>query len=114
MLKILKLILAGFVLSGWLLAVAALHVLVLPGWNFGLVPKDHLSFTDTYVDARNWTAADAAQHPALIKRLIEAGRADWLSSIAGTPGENLDQKLKELLTQPPEEPKSDEKSKKKK
>ncbi|HEX8325674.1 MAG TPA: hypothetical protein VF595_17350 [Tepidisphaeraceae bacterium] len=100
--RLLRLIVAAFLLAGWLLAASALHVLVLPGWNFGLVPKDHLGFTDTYVDARNWTAADAAQHPALVKRLLEAGRADWLSSVMGTPGESLDAKLRELLETPPQ------------
>lgn len=94
---VLRLILTAFLLAGWLLAASAIHVLVLPGWNFGLVPKDHLTFTDTYVDARNWTATDAAAHPALVKRLVEAGRADWLSSVLGTPGESLDQKLADLM-----------------
>ncbi|MDB5325749.1 MAG: hypothetical protein JWM57_1318 [Phycisphaerales bacterium] len=109
--RVIRLIIAAFLLTGWLLAAASLHVLILPGWNFGLVPKDHLGFTDTYVDARNWTPADAALHPALVKRLIEAGRADWLSSIAGTPGESLDAKLKELLTAPAAEEKPKAKKK---
>ncbi|MGC4030421.1 MAG: hypothetical protein QM754_01555 [Tepidisphaeraceae bacterium] len=110
--RIIRLIFAAIMVSGWLLAAASLHVLVLPGWNFGVVPKDHLSFTDTYVDARAWTAEDAAQHPALIKRLTEAGRIDWLSSIAGVPGKSLDEQLSDLIKNgvSPEKPEKGEKS----
>ena len=100
--RVFGLMVTAFLLGGWLLAAAALHVIVLPGWNLGVVPKDHLGFADTYVDARNWTADDAARHPALVKRLIEAGRADWLSSIAGEPGESNDEKLKSLIAPPSE------------
>ena len=92
-----RLIVTAVLLAGWGLAAAALHVLVMPGWHIGVVPKSRLTLTDTYVDTRNWTAADVAQHPELVKRLLEAGKADWLSSVAGTPGETLDAELMKRL-----------------
>lgn len=94
---VIRILVIGTLLSGWMLAAASLHVLIMPGFQIGVVPKNRLGFTDTYVDARNWTAADLEQHPDLAKRLVEAGHADWLSSVTGKPAESLDAELWKLL-----------------
>ncbi len=39
--------------------------------------------TDTYVDTRNWTVNDAAQHPAVVQKLISIGKADLLKHVVG-------------------------------
>ena len=93
----LRTLLIALLLAGWGLALAAVHIVRLPEGHIGLVPKDRLGVADTYVDVRSWTAADAAEHPAFVKRLLEAHKADWLSTAVGVPGAALDAKLDDLL-----------------
>lgn len=65
-------------LAGWTLAGSALHV-VRNGSKVRLVPKDSLGVRETYVDTTKWTDNDVAAHPAVVKRLIAAGKADLLA-----------------------------------
>jgi hypothetical protein len=69
-----------FFFSGWALAASALHVVYTPA-TLSVVTKQGLSFTDTYVDTRQWTMEDAAGHPVLVRRLIELRRPDMLGHI---------------------------------
>lgn len=78
---ILRLIFLILLLGGWGLAAAALHVVRTPT-TITVVPKDRLSFADTYVDTRSWTLADAANHPAVVARLLALGKANVLSNLA--------------------------------
>ena len=71
--------------GGWALAASALYVVRTTG-GFVVVPKNRLGFTDTYVDARKWTLADAPAHPELVKRLIAAGKAGQLAGLAPAKG----------------------------
>lgn len=83
--RLLILLLLG---AGWTLAAAALHVVIVPGESAGegdltvlVIPKNRLSFAETYVDARAWSAADVPSHEALVSRLIEAGHAERLGHV---------------------------------
>ena len=100
--SIVRTALIALLLAGWALALASLHIVRLPDGMIGVVPKNRLGVTDTYVDVRNWTAADAAKHPDFVKRLLEARKADWLATAVGVPADALDAKLNELLTAPAE------------
>jgi hypothetical protein len=40
------------------------------------VPKPSAALVDAYVDVREWTTAEWAKHPQLVKALILNGRAD--------------------------------------
>jgi hypothetical protein len=85
-----RLFLLAVFAAGWGLAAAAMHVVVVPGpsdsteenpWKVLLLPKDRLSFHDTYADTRPWTVADVEGHEALVSRLIEAGHSEHLGHI---------------------------------
>lgn len=84
-----RLLILALLAAGWTLAASAMHVVVVPAEaaNAGgelkvlLVPKNRLSFTDTYADTRNWTLADVQAHEALVSRLVEAGRAEHLAHV---------------------------------
>jgi hypothetical protein len=65
----------ALVMGGWGLAALSLHVVRTPE-KIGLIPKERLGFTDTYVDARAWKLSDLSQHPDLVKRVLEADKAD--------------------------------------
>ncbi|HEY1629467.1 MAG TPA: hypothetical protein VGF52_06390, partial [Tepidisphaeraceae bacterium] len=62
---IFRMIFCSLLLAGWGLAALSLHVVrTADQIPITLVPKDQLGITDTYVDTRNWTMDDVAQHPA--------------------------------------------------
>ncbi len=63
--------------GGWTLAGSAVHVVRTPT-SLAIVPKDRLSFHDTYVDTRKWTVTDDQAHPAVVARLVHLGRGDLL------------------------------------
>ena len=95
--SIVRTVFVALLLAGWGLALAAVHVVRLSGGQVGLIPKDRLGLADTYVDVRGWTPADAAQHPAFVKRLLAAGKTDWLGTMVGLPADQLDAKLNDLI-----------------
>jgi hypothetical protein len=72
----------AFVLGGWALAAASLHVVRAPGtmawgkipFTVQLVPKTTLTFRETWVDTTHWTSADVAAHPAFKARLEQANK----------------------------------------
>jgi hypothetical protein len=81
--KILKFtFIVAFVFGGWALAAASLHVVRAPGStcrgyipiNVQLIPKNTLTFRDTWVDTTQWTAADVDAHPAFRDRLRQANK----------------------------------------
>ena len=103
--KIFRLLVVVMLLGGWTLAALALHVVVAPGkpGRVILVPKNQLGIKDTYVDTRNWTIGDVANHPLVTERLVQAGKADALTQVA-KPGDDLVSVLNDAIanaTQPP-------------
>jgi hypothetical protein len=83
--------------GGWGLSAMALHVIRTNGSprQFIVVPKNRLSFADTYVDTRTWTIDDAARHPGVVKRLIET---DKYQVLAHTTGQDDPYRVLEQLT----------------
>ena len=88
-------------LAGWSLAALSLHVVRLPEGFIGLLPKDHLTITDTYLDVRPWTAADAPAHPDFVKRIVQANRTEWLKHLSDPAKRDVADQLTEMLTPPP-------------
>lgn len=79
-----KFILLVLFAGGWALAASALHVVRTPAniATVTVIPKNALSFDDTYVDTRQWTMQEVPQHAALVRRLIESGNSDVLAHVA--------------------------------
>jgi len=78
-----RLIVTLLLLAGWSLAASAMHV-VRTGGSPIIIPKDRLAVRDTYVDVRNWTLDDVANHPGVAKRLIATGKAEALAGAVKT------------------------------
>jgi len=76
-----RLVVLCVTLGGWGLAALSLHVVRTPD-TIGLLPKDRLGFSDTYVDARKWTMNDVSEHPELVRRVLEANKAAWFNYLA--------------------------------
>jgi predicted transcriptional regulator len=68
------------ILSGWVLAASALHVVVSPG-QVVVVPKNEVSLKDTFVNTRHWTAADLEAHASVVDRLTVTKHAGALAHI---------------------------------
>jgi hypothetical protein len=92
--KILKFaFIVAFVFGGWALAAASLHVVRAPGsmcrgyipLNVQLIPKNALTFTDTWVDTTQWSAADVDAHPAFRDRLRQANKLDLIQAAMDKP-----------------------------
>jgi hypothetical protein len=100
-----RLIGLALTLSGWGVAALCLHVVRMPNpanpqeSKLLVLPKVRVGISDTYVDARQWTLSDIANHPALIQRVIEAGKADDFKYL-GDPrsGEPMQNQLGDALT----------------
>jgi hypothetical protein len=67
--------------GGWALAASCLYVVRSPN-GIAVLPKDRLSFTDTYADTRLWTMKDVPSHSALVLRLVGSDRAHLLAHVA--------------------------------
>src|SRR4051794_2142551 len=79
---IFRLIVLVLLVVGWGLAALSLHVIRTPDEiPITLVPRAQFGVTDPYVDTRHWTLDEAAQHPAVVEKLIESGKADVLKHV---------------------------------
>ncbi len=85
--KIFKLLVFVTWFAGWGLAAASLHVVRTPD-KVVVVPKDRLTFNETYADIREWTTDDVASHPQLTARLTATGRSDLLANVPVKTVEN--------------------------
>ena len=73
--------------GGWALASAAVHVVRVPGEKLPVImTKNQLTYTDTYVDTRQWTLADDRNHPEFVRRVIESGKTNVLAHTVNTTG----------------------------
>jgi hypothetical protein len=79
-----KLFVLFLVVGGWALSAAALHVVRTPAnvLTVTVIPKNELSFEDTYVDTRQWTMDDVPKHDDLVRRILTTGRSDVLAHVA--------------------------------
>jgi hypothetical protein len=86
--------------GGWSLAAASLYVVRTTGQKVVVIPKDHISFKDTYVDTRAWTLDNVRQHPAVVKRMIAEGKADLLANTVDPSRGDVQAQLTEAIEQP--------------
>jgi hypothetical protein len=79
---IVRLLCLVLMITGWAVAALCLHIVRTPDPNNAgasklvVIPKARLGINDTYVDARAWTASDVGPHADLIRRILEAGKAE--------------------------------------
>jgi hypothetical protein len=81
-----KFILIVTLLAGWVLAAASVHVVRKPGpipklGMIQIIPKDSLSFKETWLDTTHWTRAELDRHEILVKRL-KNDKEEWISDLA--------------------------------
>jgi hypothetical protein len=95
-----RLVQLSLLLSGWGLAALSLHVVRTPD-KIGLIPKERLGVTDTYVDARTWTLSDLSSHTALIQRVLEANKADLFRYLADPAKGDVAGQLSSAIQQAP-------------
>lgn len=86
--SIFRLFVCLLLVVGWGLAALSLHVVRTPDDIPTLVPKEKLDYRDTYVDTTKWTIDDVGKHPAVVTRLIRAGKADAIKHVV--PDKNAD------------------------
>lgn len=80
--KLFRLLVFVLLVGGWLAFASSVHVVRTADRNFVIVPKNRLHlWRQTYLDARAWTLAEAQQHPMLVQRMIDSGKADRLSHV---------------------------------
>ena len=53
--------------------------------NVQLVPKNNLTFKQTYIDTTKWTVADVEAHPCFVERLHQANKLDLIDQAEKTP-----------------------------
>jgi len=88
-----RLVFLLLLLAGWSVAALSVHVIRTPD-RIIVIPKERLGIEDTYVDARKWTKGDMANHPDLVKRVLEAGKADQFKYLTG---DDADGQLRAML-----------------
>ena len=86
---------------GWGMAALSLHVVRTQGDKIVVIPKQKLDYTDTYVDAREWTLQDLGDHVALVERIIESGKASQFAYLVEDPNGNIAAQLDEALKNAP-------------
>ncbi len=84
-----RLAILTLMLGGWAVAAASVYAIRTPrsAWPVVLVPRNHIAcsvadFQDTYIDTDGWTLANAAEHPAMVTRLIQTGNTEYLRHVA--------------------------------
>jgi hypothetical protein len=99
-----RLMVMALMLGGWALASASMYV-VRTDTKLVVVTKDHLTYSDTYVDTRHWTLDNVRQHPAVVARLLELNKgyvlADTVDARQGPVESQLIDALDHPETPPP-------------
>lgn len=101
---IFRLIFTVLLLAGWGLAALAVHVVRTPDNVPTIVPKEKLDFRDTYVDTTKWTLDDVANHPAVVEKLIHAGKSDVLKHVVADTKGDITSQLTDALKVGPTHP----------
>ena len=92
-----RLIVLVLLIAGWGLAALSLHVVRAQGDRIVLIPKQRLSIADTYVDARQWTIQNVAQHEDLVERIIQSGKSENFAYVVEDPKGNVERQLQDAL-----------------
>ena len=91
--KLLKfVVIVGFVFGGWALAAASLHVVRAPGTMVGgyvplnvqLVPKNSITFRQTYVDTTKWSVAEYQANKDFVARLEQVNKSALVEHAKGS------------------------------
>jgi hypothetical protein len=86
-------------LGGWTLAGSALHIVRTPG-HVIMLPKNRLSFHDTYVDTRAWTIENVRQHPDVSARIVQVGKAKLLAHAVDNSAGDVQAQLADAIAHP--------------
>ena len=86
-------VIVAILFGGWALAAASLHVVRAPGtmaWgkiplNVQLIPKNALTFRETYVDTTKWSVADVEAHRSFVDRLYQVKKQELVKQAEETP-----------------------------
>src|SRR5262249_10110511 len=79
-------LIVGMVIGGTAIYMAFSYHVVKSDTGYTLVPKRSASLSETYIDIRNFTLADWANHPALSADIVAAEKQQLLS---GAPQNTL-------------------------
>ncbi len=91
-----RLVMLMVTLGGWALAAASLYVVRTPE-RITVLPRDRVEFLaihKVFVDTRQWELADVADHPAVVRRLLDRDKTTLLRHLAPEASE---QELARLL-----------------
>ena len=85
--KVFRLLVAALLIGGWTLAALSLHVVRSPGnpqWlgRITLLPKDRITYRQTWVDTTKWTSVDLAKNAAVVERIQGAQKGDVLRHVS--------------------------------
>ncbi len=94
-----RLVFCILLLTGWGLAGLSLHIVRTPS-AIALIPKSRLGVIDTWVDTRHWKMSDVADHPLVVRRILDSGQADLLDHVTGETGKDLEGRLADALKHP--------------
>ena len=64
-----------------------------------LTPKVAATLADTYIDIRNFTAADQVDHPGVVAAIVKSGNAQLQQELVGGAVEGLGVELPQLFNQ---------------
>jgi hypothetical protein len=92
-----RLIVLVLLVAGWALAALSLHVVRAQGDRIVLIPKQRLGIDDTYVDARQWTIENVANHADLVERIIQSGKTENFAYVVEDPKGDVERQLQDAL-----------------
>jgi hypothetical protein len=86
--KVFRLLVAAMLVGGWGLAALSLHVVRSPGspqWlgRITLLPKDRITWRQTWVDTTKWTSVDLVRNAAVVERIHKAQKDNVLRHVSG-------------------------------
>ncbi len=89
-----KRLIVGALIGGALVYGALQYHIVRAAKGHYLVPKTSVTFSDSYVDVRDFGVADWASHRELAEAVLDSGNEELIESVAiGTAGTVLDRIL---------------------
>jgi hypothetical protein len=100
-----RLILLVVMVSGWTLALSAVHVIHTPT-RIQVITKDRLTFADTFADTRHWTLDDVPNHATLVRRVLALKQEDLLKHVTDPHGwKSVKDQLADAVRREPKQPK---------
>jgi hypothetical protein len=97
--RLFRLTVLALLVGGWTLASSALHVVRTPG-HVIVLPKNRLTFHDTYVDTRGWTIQNVRQHPDVSARIVQVGKGNLLAHAVDNSAGDVQAQLTDAIAHP--------------